>query len=82
MLAVWAQMNVVLADQFRDGNVPAIMEPLAVAKAAFAALPETVHTYYFRGDSACHESELVNWLRNEQREGGRRGSSDLRSARG
>jgi hypothetical protein len=23
MLAVWAEMNLVLADEFRDGNVPA-----------------------------------------------------------
>ena len=67
MLAVWAEMNVVLADEFRDGNVPAMMEPLAVAKQAFGTLPETVTTYYYRGDSACHESGLINWLRDEQR---------------
>ncbi len=73
MLAVWAEMDVVLADEFRDGNVPAIMQPLTVAKAAFAALPETVKTYYFRGDSACHESDLVNWWRDEQREDGPQG---------
>jgi hypothetical protein len=48
MLAVWAEMDVVLADQFRDGNVPAMMEPLTVAKAAFAALPGTEKTYYYR----------------------------------
>ncbi len=42
MLAVWAEMNVVLADEFRDGNVPAMMAPLTVAKQAYAALPETV----------------------------------------
>ena len=73
MLAVWAEMEVVLADEFRDGNGPARMQPLTVAKAAFAALPETVKTYYFRGDSGCHESGLVNGLRNEQREDGPRG---------
>ena len=73
MLAVWAEMNVVLADQFRDGNVPAMMEPLVVAQAAYAVLPETVRTYYFRGDSACHESKLVSWLREEQRPGGPQG---------
>jgi hypothetical protein len=73
MLAAWAEMNVVLADEFRDGNVPAMMQPLTVAKAAFAALPQTVHTYYYRGDSACHESDLVNWLRNEKREDGPQG---------
>jgi hypothetical protein len=70
MLAAWAEMGLVLADQFRDGNVPAQMEPLEVARRAFAALPSTVQEYYYRGDSACHESELVNWLRDEKREGG------------
>src|SRR5208283_2790582 len=73
MLAVWAETGRVLADQFRDGNVPAQMEPLEVARRAFAALPSTVNEYYYRGDSACHESSLVNWLRHEQREGGPRG---------
>lgn len=73
MLAVWAETGLVLADQFRDGNVPAQMEPLEVAKRAFAALPDTVKEFYYRGDSACHESDLVNWSRDEQREGGPRG---------
>jgi hypothetical protein len=73
MLAVWAEMNVVLSDEFRDGNVCAQMAPLTVAKKAFAALPETVTTYYYRGDSACHESGLINWLRNERREEGPQG---------
>ena len=67
MLAVWAEMDVVLADEFRDGNVPAMMDPLAVARKAFAALPETVTTYYYRGDSACHENRLIHWLRDEKR---------------
>jgi len=73
MLAVWAEMGLVLADEFRDGNVPALMEPLGVARRAFAALPSTVTEYYYRGDSACHESGLVNWLRDEKREGGPQG---------
>ncbi len=73
MLAVWAETGLVLADQFRDGNVPALMKPLEVAQGAFAALPGTVSEYYFRGDSACHESGLVNWLRNERRPGGPQG---------
>ena len=70
MLAVWAETGLVLADQFRDGNVPAQMEPLGVAQQAYAALPRTVQELYFRGDSACHEAGLVSWLRNEQRAGG------------
>jgi hypothetical protein len=73
MLAVWAETDIVLADEFRDGNVPVQMDPLAVAQRAFAALPARVKTFYYRGDSACHEHRLMNWLRDEEREGGPRG---------
>jgi hypothetical protein len=47
MVAVWAEADLVLADEFRDGNVPAKQEPLTCAKLAFAALPETVTRRYF-----------------------------------
>lgn len=70
MLAVWAEMDVVLADEFRDGNVPAQMAPLTVAQAAFAALPNTVTSHYYRGDSACHEKRSLRRLLNEKREEG------------
>ena len=70
MLAVWAETDLILADQFRDGNVPPMQEPLQVARAAFAALPATVTELYYRGDAACHEHELIAWLRDEQREDG------------
>jgi|SRR5688572_2560672 len=67
MIAVWAEADLVLADEFRDGNVPARQAPLACAQRAFAALPATVKTRYFRGDSACHENELIQWLRGPER---------------
>ena len=73
MLAVWAETDIVLADEFRDGNVPAMREPLTVAQRAFAAAPPTVDTFYYRGDSASHEQRLVNWLRDEERQEGPRG---------
>ena len=73
MLAVWAEMNLVLSDEFRDGNVPAAYQGLPAAKAAFTALPSTVNEYYFRGDSACHEHELIDWLRDEKRVDGPQG---------
>jgi len=73
MLALWAEMNLVLADEFRDGNVPAQKEPLRVARRAFQGLPPTVGEYYFRGDSACWEKELLKWLRDEQRTDGPQG---------
>jgi len=70
VLAVWAEMNLILADEFRDGNVPANQEPLRVARQAFAALPVTIEERYFRGDSGCYEHDLLRWLDDEQREGG------------
>ena len=73
MLALWAEMNLVLADEFRDGNVPAQKEPVRAARRAFQALPATVKEYYFRGDSACWEKELLRWLRDEKRADGPQG---------
>jgi hypothetical protein len=67
MVAVWAEADLVLADEFRDGNVPAKQSPLNCAKMAFAALPDTVKKRYFRGDSACHENELIGWLNAPER---------------
>jgi hypothetical protein len=70
VLALWAEMDLVVADEFRDGNVPAHSALLPITKRAFQALPETVTEYFFRGDSACWERELLNWLRNENRSEG------------
>lgn len=67
MVAVWAEADLVLADEFRDGNVPAQQAPLTCAQLAFAALPDHLQQRYFRGDSACHENELLNWLKHPDR---------------
>src|SRR5215510_3882548 len=42
MVAIWAEADLVLADEFRDGNVPARQAPLTCAQMAFAALPPTI----------------------------------------
>ncbi|MEI7729891.1 MAG: transposase [Verrucomicrobiota bacterium] len=76
MVAVWAEADLVLADELRDSNVPAQQEPLTCAQLAFAALPATVSQRYFRGDSACHEHGLLAWLNHADRQtepGGRIG---------
>jgi len=67
MVAVWAEADLVLADEFRDGNVPAKQEPLTCAKLAFEALPASVTRRHFRGDSACHENDLLAWLKHPDR---------------
>jgi len=70
LLALWAEMNVVVADEFRDGNVPGQQAPLPVTQRAFQALPATVKEFYFRGDAGSYEESLLSWLRNEERPGG------------
>jgi Transposase DDE domain group 1 len=73
LLAVWAETDLILADQLRDGNVPAHKDPLSTTQAAFQSLPSTVKEYYFRGDTACHEHQLVEWLSDPERDGGPHG---------
>jgi hypothetical protein len=68
MVAIWAEADLVLADEWRDGNVPARQAPLTCAQWAFAALPSTIQQRFFRGDSACHEQELIGWLKAPDRE--------------
>lgn len=63
---VWAEQDLVVADQYRDGNVPAGMDTLAVARRAFGALPATVQERAFRGDSACYDETLLKYLVREQ----------------
>lgn len=67
MVAVWAEADLVVADEFRDGNVGARQEPLNCAQMAYEALPDTVEARYFRGDSACHENDLIQWLKHPDR---------------
>lgn len=73
VLALWAEMDLVLADEFRDGNVGAHTELLGVTQRALAALPESVEERHFRGDAACYDQTLLKWLRNQKREDGPEG---------
>jgi len=66
----WAEQDLVIADEFRDGNVPAGMRNLPLMRRAFASLPATVSEYYFRADSACYEEEVLKWLASSERAGG------------
>ena len=60
--AVWTERDLVIADEFRDGNVPAGMQPKVCAERALEALPASVTQRYLRGDSACYEQELLKYL--------------------
>jgi hypothetical protein len=63
---LWAEQDLVVADQYRDGNVPAGMRTPEVARRAVAALPATVQERGFRGDSACYDEALLKYLVEEQ----------------
>ncbi|MFA4945915.1 MAG: IS1380 family transposase [Lentisphaeria bacterium] len=58
----WVEQDVVVADEFRDGNVPAGKGPLEVVRRAFGALPDSVEQRRFRADSAAYEEHLLKWL--------------------
>ena len=65
-LVYWVEQDLVVADQFRDGNVPAGKAPLDVVKRAFAALPASVEHRRFRADSAAYEDTLLKWLADKE----------------
>ena len=62
MIALWAEQDVVLADEFRDGNVPAGTGNRRVLEAALAALPSGLERIVVRADSAAYEQGLLGWL--------------------
>jgi hypothetical protein len=66
LVAVWVEEDLVVGDEFRDGNVPGNKDPLSSVKRAFAALPERVARRYFRGDSADYYVPLLKYLVDER----------------
>lgn len=69
----WVELDQLVADQYRDGNVPAGMGNLPIIQRAFSVLPKTVTQYAFRADSACYEDVVLKWLANEKRADGPQG---------
>lgn len=62
IVSVWAEQSLVVADEFRDGNVPAGKDPLASIRRSLDALPTTVTNRYFRGDSADYHEHVLKYL--------------------
>ena len=58
----WTEEDLVVADEYRDGNVPAAMSNLPLIQRGFAALPSNITEYYFRADSACYDATVLKWL--------------------
>jgi hypothetical protein len=61
VIALWAEQDLILHDEFRDGNVPAGCSNQRIVEKAVAALPAAVEQILLRGDSALYESALLSW---------------------
>lgn len=66
VFVLWAEQDLVVADEFRDGNVPAGSGNLRVVQKAVSALPAGVEEIRLRGDSALYEHELLDWMATEE----------------
>jgi hypothetical protein len=62
VLVLWAEQDVIVADEFRDGNVPAGMGNLRIIQKAVAALPGKFEEVRLRGDSALYEHDAMTWM--------------------
>jgi hypothetical protein len=58
----WAEQELMLHSEFRDGNVPAGWKQLRVVKEAISYLPSSVTAVRLRSDSAGYEHALLAWL--------------------
>ncbi|MBI2896617.1 MAG: IS1380 family transposase [Deltaproteobacteria bacterium] len=66
LVAVWAEQQLVVSDEFRDGNVAGGEDPLTSVKRAFANLPPWVVERRFRADSAAYYTPLLKYLVSEK----------------
>ena len=68
----WAEKDVILADQFRDGNVPAAYDLLSSLLRSIEMLPDSVTEVRYRADSASYSHDLMDALRGGLTHKGRR----------
>lgn len=57
----WAEQDVVVRSEFRDGNVPAGHEQRRVLEEALALLPAGVEQVYHRSDTAGYQQEVLEY---------------------
>ncbi len=62
LVAVWAEQQLVVADEFRDANVAGGEDPLSSVKRALENLPPRVTERLFRADSASYYAPLLKYL--------------------
>jgi len=66
VVVLWAEQDVIVHDQFRDGHVPAGCGNVRVLAQAVANLPQGVTEVRLRADSALYETEVLRWCEDPQ----------------
>lgn len=66
VVVLWAEQDVVVHDEFRDGHVPAGCGNVRVLEQAVAHLPAGVTAVRLRADSALYESAVLRWCEAHQ----------------
>jgi hypothetical protein len=66
VLVLWAEQDVILTDQFRDGQVPAGCGNVRVLEQAVATLPQGITQIRLRADSALYETAVLRWCEDQQ----------------
>jgi hypothetical protein len=61
VVVCWAEQDVVVHDEFRDGHVPAGCGNVRVLERAVATLPAGITQIRVRADSALYESAVLRW---------------------
>ena len=77
VIVVWAEQDLIIHDEFRDGNVPAGCGNERILERAVAALPAGVEQIFVRGDSALYEQEVLAWCEAPARRIGYAISADM-----
>ena len=62
LMNYWAESDLVLADEFRDGNVPAAHDCYSSLRRSMEMLPDSVREVRFRADSAAYNHKLIDNL--------------------
>ena len=63
---LWAEKDLIVHEEFRDGNVPAQSGNWRVVQQALAQLPAGIEQRYLRGDAGLYELELLANLEREK----------------
>jgi len=61
VVVLWAEQDVIVHDQFRDGHVPAGCGNLRVLQQAVGNLPQGITQLCLRADSALYETAVLRW---------------------